>query len=98
MSQLCRTALSSLSNISHHGETCLPQWSSNLSPSYYECGALPMNITPDLPFPNMHIPFTNKRINIYLDKHSCMPLDTKDNFVIIQISRLSKGMVIVASA
>jgi len=56
-----------------------------------------MNITPDLPFQSIHNLFTNERISVYLDKHSHMSLDTKDNFV-LQISHLSKGMVIVASA
>jgi len=55
------------------------------------------NITPDLPFLNIHNPFTNERIGVYLDKHSRMSLDTKDYFV-KQISHLSKGVVIVASA
>jgi len=41
--------------------------------------------------------FTNESISIYLDKHSCMSLDTND-FLVNQISHLSKGMVIVASA
>jgi len=56
-----------------------------------------MNITPDFPFLNIHNPFTNERISVYLDKHSRMSLVTKDYFV-KQISQLSKGMVIVASA
>jgi len=56
-----------------------------------------MNIKSDLPFQNIHYPFTNKRINIYLDKHSRMLLDTKDYFV-YQISHLSTGVVIAASA
>jgi len=56
-----------------------------------------MNITPDLPFLNIHNPFTKKRISVYLDKHSRMSLDTKDYFV-NQISYLSKGVIIVASA
>ena len=51
----------------------------------------------DLPFLNIRNPFTNERISIYLDKHSRMSLDTKDYFV-KQISHLSKGVVIVASA
>jgi len=37
-----------------------------------------MNITPDLPFLNIHNPFTKKRISVYLDKYSRMFLDTKD--------------------
>ena len=37
-----------------------------------------MNITPDLPFLNIHNPFTNERISVYLDKHSRMCLDTKE--------------------
>jgi len=56
-----------------------------------------MNITPDLPFLKIHIPFTNERISVYLDKHSRMSLDTKDYFV-KETSHLSKGVVIVASA
>jgi len=56
-----------------------------------------MNMTPDLPFLYIHNPFTNERISIFLDKHSHMSLDTKDYFV-KQISHLSKGVVIVASA
>jgi len=56
-----------------------------------------MNITPDFPFLNIHNPFTNEIISVYLDKHSRMSLDTKDYFI-KQISQLSKGMVIVASA
>ena len=36
-------------------------------------------------------------ISVYLDKHNRMPLDTKDYFA-KQISNLSKGVVIVASA
>jgi len=50
-----------------------------------------------LPFPNIHNPFTNERISLYLDKHNFMSLGTKDYFV-KQISYLSKGVVIVASA
>jgi len=53
-----------------------------------------MNITPDLPFLNIHNPFTNESISVYLDKHSCMSLDTK-NFFVKQVSHLSKGVVIV---
>jgi len=56
-----------------------------------------MNITLDLPFLNIHKPFTTVRISIYLDKHSRMSLDTKDYFV-IHISHLSKGVDIEASA
>ena len=56
-----------------------------------------MNITPDLPFLNIHIPFTNERLSVYLDKHSRMSLDTKDDFA-KETSHLSKGVVIVASA
>ena len=29
-----------------------------------------INITPDLPFLNIHNPFTNRRISVYLDKHN----------------------------
>ena len=56
-----------------------------------------MNIRADLPFVNIHNPFNNEVIGVYLDKHSRMSLDTKDYFV-KQISHLSKGVVIVASA
>jgi len=57
-----------------------------------------MNITPDLPFLNIHTsnPFTNERISVYLDKHNRMSLNTKDYFV-KQISHLSKGVVIAIS-
>ena len=55
-----------------------------------------MNITPDLPVLNIYNLFTNERISIYLDKHICMSLDTKDYFV-KQINHLSKGVEIVAS-
>jgi len=55
-----------------------------------------IDITPDLPFLHIHYPFTNERITVYLDKHSRMPLDTKDYFV-KQISHLCKVVVIVAS-
>ena len=55
-----------------------------------------MNITPNLPFLNIQYPFTNERISVYLDKHSPMSLDTKD-YVVKQISHLSKGAVVVAS-
>ena len=51
----------------------------------------------DLPFLNIHNPFTNKRIRVYLDKHNRMSLNTKDYFV-KQISQLAKGVVIEASA
>jgi len=56
-----------------------------------------MHITPDLPLLIIHNPFTNTRISVYLDKHRRMSLDTKDYFV-KQISHLSKGVLIVASA
>jgi len=56
-----------------------------------------MDITPDLPFLNIHNPFTNEKITVYVDKHNCMFLNTKDYFV-KQISHLSKGVVVVASA
>jgi len=55
-----------------------------------------MNITPGLPFLNIHNPFTNERISIYLDKHSRMSLDTKDYFV--EQIRKSKGVVMIALA
>jgi len=56
-----------------------------------------MDITPGLPFLNIHNQFTNERISVYLDKHDRMSLNTKDHFV-KQISHMSKGVVIVASA
>jgi len=56
-----------------------------------------MDIMPNLPYLNVHNPFTNERISVYLNNHSCMSLDTKDYFV-KQINHLSKGVVIVASA
>jgi len=56
-----------------------------------------MNITPDFPFLNIDHPFTNKKISIYLDKHSHVSFDTK-NYVVKQISHLSKGVAIEASA
>jgi len=56
-----------------------------------------MNITPDLLFLNIHNPFTNERISVYMDKHCRMSLDRKDYFL-KQISHLSKGVVIVTSA
>ena len=65
--------------------------------STYPCGIKIMNITPGLPFLNIHNPFTNERISIYLDKHSRMSLDTNDYFV-KQIRHLSKGVVMVALA
>jgi len=54
-----------------------------------------MDITPDLLYLNIHNPFTNERISVYLDIHSRMFLGTKD---VKQISHLSKGVVIVASS
>jgi len=58
-----------------------------------------INITPDLTFLNIHNPFTNERISVYLDKHSRMFLDTKDYFVKeTTCSHLSTGVVIEASA
>ena len=56
-----------------------------------------MDITPDLLFLNIHNPFTNEKISVYLDKHNRMFVNTKDYFV-KQLSHLSKGVVIVASA
>ena len=50
-----------------------------------------MNITPELPFLNIHNPFTNERISVYLDKHSSMSFLTKDYFV-KQMSHLSKNV------
>jgi len=66
-------------------------------PRYEYSQIKPMKITPHLPFLIIHNPFTNERISVYLDKHSRMTLKTKDYFV-KQISYLSKGVVIVASA
>ena len=40
-----------------------------------------MNITPDLSFLNIHNPFTNERISVYLNKHSRMSLHPKVYFV-----------------
>ena len=56
-----------------------------------------MNVTPDLPFLNIKNPFNNERISVYLDKYRRMSLDIKFYFV-KQISHLSKGVIIVASA
>ena len=56
-----------------------------------------MDITPVLPFLNIHNPFTSERICVYLDKHNRIFLNTK-NYFVKQISHLSKGVVIVASA
>jgi len=56
-----------------------------------------MSIPSDLQFLNINNPFTNERMSVYLDKHRHMSLDRKDYFV-KQISHLSKGVVIVASA
>jgi len=49
----------------------------------------------DLSFLNIHNPFTNKRISVYmyLDKHSRMSLDTKD-YIVKQISHYFKDVVI----
>ena len=56
-----------------------------------------MNIIPDLPFQNVHNPFTNGKISVPLDKHSRMSFDIKDYFD-KQCSHLSKGVLIVALA
>ena len=56
-----------------------------------------MNMTPDLPFLNIKNTFTKEKNSVYLDKYRRMSLDTKYHFV-KQISHLSKGVVIVASA
>ena len=57
-----------------------------------------MGITLDLPFLNIHNPFTNERISVYFkDKCGRMSLGTKEYFV-KQIGNLSKGVVIEASA
>jgi len=55
-----------------------------------------MDITPDLPFLNIHNPVTNERIR-YTWTNNRMSLNTKDYFV-KQISHVSKCVVIVASA
>ena len=55
-----------------------------------------MNITPDLPLLNIHNPFTNEKISVYLDKHSSISMDM--DYFVKQISHLSKDVVIVASA
>ena len=56
-----------------------------------------MDITLDLQFLNIHNPLTNERISVYLDKHNRMSLNTKD-YIVKQISLLSKGVVIETSA
>jgi len=72
---------------------------SEITPGYPRMAVpqLSMNITPDLPFLNIHNPFTNEGIRLYLDKHSRMSFD-KNGFFVKQISHLSKGVVIVNSA
>jgi len=40
-----------------------------------------MDITPDLPFLNIHNQFTNERIIVDLDKHNRMSLNTNDYFI-----------------
>ena len=67
---------------------------SNLRTSTSHTLTLGENITPDPPFLNIHNPFSNERISVYLDKQSRMHFDTKDYFV-KQIIHLSKGVVIV---
>jgi len=64
----------------------------NKIPYLVNCYMHAMNITLDLPFLNIHNPFTNERINVYLDKHSRMSLDTKP-YIVKQISHLSKGII-----
>ena len=44
-------------------------------------GLCTMNIKSDIPFLNIHNPFTNEMGSVYLDKHSRMYLDTMDYFV-----------------
>ena len=56
-----------------------------------------MDITPNLPYLNIYNHITNESISVYLDKHSRISLDIK-NYLVKQISHLSKGVVIVASA
>jgi len=51
----------------------------------------------DLLFLNIHNQFTNESISVYLDKQNRVSLNTKDYFI-KQISHVSKGVVIVASA
>ena len=53
---------------------------------------LAMSMTPDLLFLHIHNPFTNEMI-----RHGHMSLDTT-NYFVNQISHMSKGVVIVASA
>jgi len=69
----------------------------NSEPPAFKGDLKKMNITPDLPFLNIHNLFTNEWIGVYLDKHKPMSVDTKDYFV-KQISHLSKVLVKVASA
>jgi len=52
-----------------------------------------MDITPDLPFLNIHNLFTNERISVYLNKHSRMPFGTND-YCVKHIIHLSKDVVI----
>ena len=47
-----------------------------------------INITPDLQFLNIHNPFTNKSISVYLDRHNRMSLDRND-YVVKQMNHLS---------
>jgi len=62
----------------------------------FHCFINRMDSTLDLPFLNIHNPFTNEIISVYLDKHNRMFLNTKDNFV--KQTSHSKGAVIVSSA
>ena len=50
-----------------------------------------MNLTPGLPFLNIHNPFTNENISVYLDKHNRVFMNTNDYFVKQQATSLSRG-------
>jgi len=56
-----------------------------------------MDNTPDLPFINIHNPFTNEKSSVFMDKHNCMSSSTKDYFI-KHISHMTKGMVLIVSA
>ena len=75
-------------------ESCV--WSSLHILCLWKCLST-MNITPDLLFLNIQNPFTSETISVNFDKHTLMSLGTKYYFV-KQISHLTKGVVIVASA
>jgi len=55
-----------------------------------------IDIKPELPFLNSHTAFTNERISVYLDKQQ--HVFGHKNYFVEQISNLSKGVVVVASA